>query len=114
MVTMADRAPSPVAPRRGDWTQHELCELDRIRAACGARADFAEWECGHTDEGDPWCIVYVRGHGRIILHIARIDRCYVIAAPRQSLSSRSTSMTEAVEIALKQLAHEMPQARRSG
>jgi hypothetical protein len=111
---MANRAPLSVAPRRGDWTQQELGEIDRIRAVCEEHPGFAELECSHTDEGDPWCIVYVRNSGRIILHIARIDRCYVIVAPRQAMSSRSTSMTDAVEIALRQLAHELPAAGSQG
>jgi hypothetical protein len=111
---MIDRPPLLVAPRRGDWTQYELSELNRIRAVCAEHAGFAQWECGHTDEGDPWCIVYLRGHGRIILHIARIDRCYVIVAPRQSLSSRSTSMRDAIEFALRELVRELPQVCRAG
>ena len=51
--------PLSVPPRRGDWTHQELCEIDRIRAECAPHSNF-ELQCSHTDEGDPWCIVYDR------------------------------------------------------
>lgn len=92
---------------RGDWTQQELWEIDRIRAQCQKQPGF-ELECSHTDEGDPWCIVYDRQRERIILHIARIDRCYVVVSPRQSKSARASSMADAVQTALRDLAHELP------
>lgn len=92
---------------RGDWSQQELWEIDRIRAQCQKQPGF-ELECSHTDEGDPWCIVYDRQRERIILHIARIDRCYVVVSPRQSKSARASSMADAVETALRDLAHELP------
>ena len=92
-----------VLPCRGDWTGQELCEIDRVRAVCEKRSGL-ELECSHTDEGDPWCVVYDQTRGLILLHIARIDRCYVIVSPRQTKSARRASMAEAVEIALKVLA----------
>ena len=46
-------------PKTQDWTNGELAEIERIREACAFRPHF-EVECSHTDEGDPWCIVYDR------------------------------------------------------
>ena len=85
-----------------EWTSEELREIDRIRAVCVKHGDL-ELECSHTDEGDPWCVVYDQTRGRIVLHIARIDRCYIIVSPRREKSARSHSMAEAVEIALTEL-----------
>ena len=99
-----------VLPPRGDWTQQELWEIDRIRAQCQKQPGF-ELECSHTDEGDPWCIVYDRQRERIILHIARIDRCYVVVSPRQSKSARASSMADAVETALRDLLTNCPPMR---
>jgi hypothetical protein len=39
-------------PSREDWTEAERFELDRLRAGVRHVA-FAEFECNHTDEGDP-------------------------------------------------------------
>jgi hypothetical protein len=89
-------------PSRGEWTSEELGEIDRIRAICAKRGDL-ELECSHTDEGDPWCVVYDPTRGRIVLHIARIARCYIIVSPRQTKSTRSTSIAQAVETALTDL-----------
>ena len=49
-----------------------------------------------------------RQRERIILHIARIDRCYVVGHCCHSKSARASSMADAVETALIGLAHELP------
>ena len=56
-------------PTPGDWTQQELCELDRIRSECTPRSSF-ELQCSHTDEDDPWCIVWDRERELVVFHIA--------------------------------------------
>ena len=89
-------------PPRGEWTSEELGEIDRIRAVCVKHGDL-ELECSHTDEGDPWCVVYDQTRGRIVLHIARIDRCYFIVTPPRTKCARATTMSQAVEIALQDL-----------
>ena len=38
-------------------------------------------DCDHTDAGDPWCVIYDQQHHRIVLHIARIERRYVVVWP---------------------------------
>ena len=43
-----------------------------------------ELECAHTDEGDPWCIVYDGERELVVLHIARIDSRYVMAGASHS------------------------------
>ncbi|MGB7774943.1 MAG: hypothetical protein WBL43_24415, partial [Pseudolabrys sp.] len=75
--------PLSVTPRRGDWTHQELCEIERIRAECAPLPGF-ELECAHTDEGDPWCIVYDHERELVVLHIARIDSRYVMARASHS------------------------------
>jgi hypothetical protein len=47
--------------------------------------------------------VYDETRGRIVLHIARIDRRYIIASPPRTKSACTTTMSQAVEIALKDL-----------
>src|SRR5215203_975453 len=84
-----------------DWTDGELAEIERIRQACACHPHF-EMECSHTDEGDPWWIVCDRAGHQIILHIARIDRRYVIVCPGKG-SEKAVSISAAIEIALKRL-----------
>jgi hypothetical protein len=38
-------------------------------------------ECTYTDAGDPFCVVYGEHPDTVVLHIARIDRRYVVDAP---------------------------------
>jgi hypothetical protein len=97
-------------PPRGDWTPEEQAEIDRIRAHCDRYPGW-EVECRQADAGDPWCIVYDRDRQRVILHIARIDRSYVVARAGQSRSEQASTMTKAVELALSGLAREEILAR---
>jgi hypothetical protein len=91
-----------VTPRRGDWTDQELCQLERIRAECSALLGF-ELECAHTDEGDPWCIVRDRERELVVLHIARIDCRYVMARASQPKLFRASSLSAAINAALDEL-----------
>jgi hypothetical protein len=87
---------------KGDWSEHEHSRLDRIRAEC-AGYDGLEVECSHTDERDPWCIVYDRERDQVIVHIARIDCRYTVmrASRRQLLTV--TSISVAVDAAMGEL-----------
>ena len=84
-----------------DWTDRERAEIERIQRVCTEFSNL-ELECSHTDENDPWCIVYDTAADRILLHIARIDRRYVVVPPQKGLE-RYTSMVAAVETARKWL-----------
>jgi len=102
-ISFGDTPPS----RRG-WSQQELGEIDRIRAVCGNELQL-ELVFGESDEGDPWCIAC--DHERVVLHIARIDRSYVIASPCRSRLQRAISITDAIELALRRLDRELQELR---
>ena len=85
-------------PNRGDWSDREHSQIDRIRLACVEYPDL-KLEFGQTDEGDPWCIVYDHPHDRVIAHIARIDRHYVVS-PYECRLYGATTIAEAVEIVI--------------
>ena len=40
-----------------DWTGSERAEIRRLERVCDATEDWT-LECGNTDAGDPWCIIY--------------------------------------------------------
>jgi hypothetical protein len=90
---------SLVAPDHGDWSDQEHREIDRIRAVCEKHEELV-LEASRTDEGDPWCIVYDCRRDVAILHLARIDRRYVIAWPCRSRLQRTACIASAAEIAL--------------
>src|SRR5262245_39157542 len=84
------------------WNQRELFEIGRVRAV--SERCLLELVGGQSDEGDPWCVVCDREGERVLLHIARIDRRYVIARPcRSGRPHRTTSITAATEVALRWL-----------
>ncbi|HEY7579571.1 MAG TPA: hypothetical protein VH855_18415 [Acetobacteraceae bacterium] len=56
-----------------------------------------------TDAGDPWCVVYDRHVEGVTLHIARIDRQYVVVCPREERSEKSAIMALAIDIAIEGL-----------
>ena len=95
---MVALAPSPGT----DWTDDERAQITRLEALCRVR-DSWELECRQTDAGDPWCIIYDRHQHRIVLHIGRIERRYVVVWPAVRRSETRTTIEDAVEIALAEL-----------
>jgi hypothetical protein len=85
-----------------DWTHDERAEIRRLEKVCDASEDWS-LECSHTDAGDPWCVVYDRHQERIILHIARIDRQYVLVWPREQRSEKTSIMAVVIDLALEGL-----------
>jgi hypothetical protein len=85
-----------------DWTADERAEIRRLEQLCEASPDWS-LECSHTDAGDPWCLIYDQHQRGIILHIARIDRRYVVVLPREHRSNKSTIMAVAVDFAVARL-----------
>jgi hypothetical protein len=92
-----------IPPRPGfDWSGDERAELRRLAQLCDASQDWC-LECSHTDAGDPWCVIYDQHEQGIILHIARIDRQYVVIWPREQRSHKSAIMAVAIDISLEGL-----------
>jgi hypothetical protein len=81
---------------KSEWTDEERAEIERIRAAYDGPE--CELECSHTDEGDPWCIIYDRNDHSVILHLARIDRRYFVVWPEQLRSVELATMKAAVDL----------------
>jgi len=90
-------------PRPGsEWTDDERAEIRLLQQLCYASQDWS-LECSHTDVGDPWCIIYDQHQQGIVLHIARIERQYVVVWPREQRSAKTSVMTLAIKIALEGL-----------
>ncbi len=85
-----------------DWTDKERAQIRRLEQVCRNAAHW-EMECSHTDTGDPWCVIYDRDQHTIILHIARIDRRYIVVWPPRQRSATMTGMEAAVDAALAEL-----------
>ena len=86
----------------GCWSVPERIQIERIRHLCEGSPEL-DFDGGQTDEGDPWFIVYDRVHEQVVLHIARIERRYVMA--RASLLKPVTValLSAAVDTALDDL-----------
>ena len=82
-----------------DWTDDERPHIDRLQRLCKSTSHW-ELECSHTDAGDPWCIIYDRNKHKIVLHIARIERRYVIVWPEMGQSTTRATIEAAVDAAL--------------
>jgi hypothetical protein len=90
----------PIHP--GCWSIPERIQIERIRNLC-ERCPQLEFDSGQTDEGDPWCIVYDREREQVALHIARVDRRYVIVRASRSKLSTAALLSAAVDAALDDL-----------
>ena len=84
------------------WTDEERSQIRRLEQVC---RDAAHWEmeCSHTDAGDPWCVIYDCHEHPTILHIARIDRRYVVVSPILQRSASKATMAAAVDLALSEM-----------
>ena len=67
------------------------------------KTEHWELECSHTDAGDPWCVIHDRQEHRIVLHIARIDRRYVVVCPTRQQSVATPTIDRAIDMALAEL-----------
>jgi hypothetical protein len=94
---MVGLAPSPGT----DWTDDERAHIERLERLCNTQR--WELECSHTDAGDPWCVVYDRDQHRIILHIARLERRYVVVWPSRERSASRATMAATIDLALEQI-----------
>jgi hypothetical protein len=89
-------------PSGSDWTDDERAEIRRLEQLCDASKNLS-LECSRTDAGDPWCIIFDQQQEGIILHIARIDRQYLIVWAREQRSEKSAIMAVAIDIAVEGL-----------
>jgi hypothetical protein len=67
--------------QKRDWSNQDIAELYRVESALIQAGLHVETERGTSDEGDPWFVFCHRDGGDVIVHFARIDGRYVIAAP---------------------------------
>ena len=86
---------------RGEWTDEERDALSRLEEYC---ADKYVLECNHTDEGDPWCVVFLKGQHEILLHLAKLDNGYVAISPRQHRTVRTRHFADVIRFGLDVLA----------
>jgi hypothetical protein len=92
-----------LAPRSDlDWSEEEMKEIFRLREACDAIA-YCRLECVHSEEGDPWCVLYDQRDESGILDISRIDRKYILALHADGRSLSVASMARATDLALQHM-----------
>jgi hypothetical protein len=88
-----------IAPSATDWIDRERVEIDRLRALCDGIPAW-ELECGHTDAGDPWVVIYDQQDDLTVIHIARIGGRYLVVRPQEGWSDSKATIKAAVDISL--------------
>jgi hypothetical protein len=78
-------------------------EISRFRNACQAAGYHCRLECSHSEEADPWCVLYSPLDQSIIPHIARIDRRYILVFDSDKRPQRMATIVGAVDTALKRI-----------
>ena len=82
-----------------NWTSNEKSELERLRTAYPL-PQF-EMECNSTEDGDPWCVVSDPSLDRVIVHIARIGRSYIVIHPERSVSTKVSQLKTAIDLVVR-------------
>jgi hypothetical protein len=68
----------PVRGRRQGWSQHELVHLHRAAKALWDAGLCLKTDSGKTDEGEPWFVFWDADSCEVIVHVARINKKYVV------------------------------------
>jgi hypothetical protein len=89
-------------PVDGCWSVPERIQIERIRYLC-EKCPQLEFDGGQTDEGDPWFIVYDCERKQVALHIARIDRRYMVVRASQPKPLTVALLSAAINAALDEL-----------
>ena len=89
-------------PIDGCWSVPERIQIERIRYLCETCSQL-EFDGGQTDEGDPWFIVYDCERKQVALHIARIDRRYMVVRASQPKPLTVALLSAAINAALDEL-----------
>ncbi len=76
----------------------ELLRLTEIQRTLVRRGLCVESEHGTSDEGDPFTDFCELRTGKLVVHVARIDRRYVIAWPDGSSVTRTHDLSRAVDL----------------
>ncbi len=79
----------------------ELARLTQIQRALVQSGLRAECQHGTTDEGDPFTDFCEVRTGKLVVHVARIDRRYVIAWPDERNVTRTHDLGRAVDLVSK-------------
>jgi hypothetical protein len=99
-VAAADDGKVRIFPEsKADWTNQEKFELQRLREAYAA--PYYEMECSVSEDGDPWCVVSDKTLDRVVIHIARIGRIYMIVHPERGISSTVAQFKHAIDILIQ-------------
>ena len=116
MVQIIGFFPTTQTPSRKGWSNQDLGELYRVEGALLQAGLRIETESGVSDEGDPWFVFCQGDNGELIVHFARIDGRYVVAAPALPKPLRGADLGSIVHqfIAENPVSLPVPEANRRG
>lgn len=116
MVQIIGFSSATQTPSRKGWSNQDLGELYRVEGALLQAGLRIEAESGVSDEGDPWFVFCHGYNGELIVHFARIDGRYVVAAPALPKPLRGADLGSIVRqfIAENPISLPVPEANRRG
>jgi hypothetical protein len=97
LVGTANQIEGALPEVRADWSISEQAELQRLQSAYPP--PYYEMESSATEDGDPWCVVSDGTSDRIVLHIARIGRRYVIVHSEKNINKTVAQIKTAIDLA---------------
>lgn len=116
MVQIIGFFPAAQTTSRNGWSNQDLGELYRVEGALLQAGLRIETESGVSDEGDPWFVFCHGDNGELIVHFARIDGRYVVAAPALPRPLRGADLGSIVRqfITENPVSLPVPEANRRG
>ena len=80
-----------------DWSLLELSIIVEVGRSLEMRGLRVEFDCGMTDEGDPWLVFCDTDSSELLCHVARLGNEYVACMPFDGAGITGTSLTDVLD-----------------
>jgi hypothetical protein len=80
-----------------DWSLLEFSIIVEVGRSLELRGVRVEFDCGMTDEGDPWLVFCDADSSELLCHVARLGKLYVACLPFGDAGVTGTALTEVLD-----------------
>lgn len=96
MIGITGRAKGWVEPST-DWSLLEMSTIVEVGRSLELRGVRVEFDCGVTDEGDPWLVFCDLDTSELLCHVARLGSTYVACTPFGDSGTTGAALADVLE-----------------
>jgi hypothetical protein len=80
-----------------DWSLLEMSTIVEVGRSLELRGIRVEFDCGVTDEGDPWLVFCDADSSELLCHVARLGTQYVACLPFGDTGITGATLTDVLD-----------------